>query len=352
VREKRLVEQIADAVLYEGYILYPYRPSAVKNQQRWNFGALCPESFVVAQKGTESSTMQTQCLVQINKKTSLDLTIRFLHLSLREVAERVSSCELPSHDCGHFVDDKARHFKFVPALILKGTTWQTWQEAIEREVVIPKIDLIPRAPQAFGFSFPSNRTTELLVDEAAGEAVGLVVRTQFEITGTVEVSAFPIDADVTKLTVVIRNLSRLAAAAVGRDDALTCSFVSTHTILEVRDGVFLSQLDPPAAYREASRECVNRGTYPVLVGAAGERNCMLSSPIILYDYPEIAPQSAGSLFDGTEIDEILTLRIMTLTDAEKREARNADALARQLLERTESMSAEQLMKLHGVMRRG
>jgi len=76
----------------------------------------------------------------------------------------------------------------------------------------------------------------------------------------------------------------------------------------------------------------------------------LSSPIILYDYPQIAPESSGDLFDGTEIDEILSLRIMTLTDEEKREMRESDVRARQILERTESLPVDQLMKLHGVLR--
>ena len=128
------------------------------------------------------------------------------------------------------------------------------------------------------------------------------------------------------------------------------SFVSTHTILDVRDGEFVSLLDPPEAFREAAAGCSNVGTYPVLIGAEGSRDCMLSSPIILYDYPQIAPESAGNLFDGTEIDEILTLRIMTLTDEEKHEMRGADDRARQILERTEALPLEQLMKMHGAMR--
>jgi hydrogenase maturation protease len=77
---------------------------------------------------------------------------------------------------------------------------------------------------------------------------------------------------------------------------------------------------------------------------------MLSSPIILYDYPQVAPESAGDLFDSTEIDEILTLRILTLTDEEKREMRSVDERARAILERTETLPAEQLMKLHGAVR--
>jgi hydrogenase maturation protease len=79
-------------------------------------------------------------------------------------------------------------------------------------------------------------------------------------------------------------------------------------------------------------------------------DAMLSSPIILYDYPKIAPESAGALFDGTEIDEILTLRIMTLTDQEKMEMASTDERAKEILERTESMPPEQFMKLHGILR--
>lgn len=126
---------------------------------------------------------------------------------------------------------------------------------------------------------------------------------------------------------------------------------STHTILNVRDGEFVSSLDPPETLREAVAACENTGTWPVLVGEEGARDTMLSSPIILYDYPQIAPESAGDLFDGTEIDEILTLRIMTLTDEEKREMRGSDDRARQILERTEMLPVEQLMKLHGALKK-
>ncbi|HST20797.1 MAG TPA: hypothetical protein VLR90_06760, partial [Blastocatellia bacterium] len=126
--------------------------------------------------------------------------------------------------------------------------------------------------------------------------------------------------------------------------------VSTHTILSVREGEFVSSLDPPDEFRDAVAHCNNIGTWPVLVGDEGERGVMLSSPIILYDYPQIAPESSGDLFDGTEIDEILTLRIMTLTDEEKREMRSVDERARKILERTETLPAEQLMKMHGAVR--
>ena len=90
----------------------------------------------------------------------------------------------------------------------------------------------------------------------------------------------------------------------------------------------------------------------MLVGdpAKNERDAMLSSPIILYDYPQIAPESPGDLFDGLEIDEILTLRVMAMSDAEKIEMRQVDEQARKILERTENMSSDHLLKMHGVMR--
>jgi hydrogenase maturation protease len=139
-------------------------------------------------------------------------------------------------------------------------------------------------------------------------------------------------------------------AAASRDVALMHSLVSTHVILGAQDGEFVSSLEPPAELQELAGQCENVGVWPVLVGEPGQRDTLLASPIILYDYPQIAPESVGDLFDGTEIDEILSLRIMTLTDDEKREMRESDARARQILERTESMPAEQFMKLHGVVR--
>jgi hypothetical protein len=126
--------------------------------------------------------------------------------------------------------------------------------------------------------------------------------------------------------------------------------VSAHTILGAENGSFVSLLDPPEELGNLAADCTNLGTWPVLVGEDGARDAMLSSPIILYDYPQIAPESPGSLFDGTEIDEILSLRILTMTDEEKREMRQSDERAREILERTDNMPPEQFMKLHGVLR--
>jgi hydrogenase maturation protease len=157
------------------------------------------------------------------------------------------------------------------------------------------------------------------------------------------------DKDLFRICVHIENRT-LGTGALTSNAVMPHSFVSTHTILHVHQGSFISLLDPPEALKSFTQDCNNVHTWPVLIGNEGEYDTMLSSPIILYDYPQIAPESPGSLFDGTEIDEILALRIMTLTDEEKAELRQGDARAREILERTEALSPEQMMKLHGVIR--
>ena len=192
----------------------------------------------------------------------------------------------------------------------------------------------------------------------------MLLRTQEQVQGVLELRIadcrLPIDETeqlspnphLFRVTVRILNLTPFEDAGKrSRDEALMRTLISTHTILGTVGGEFVSLLDPPEEFREAAARCENKGTWPVLVGQDGERDCLLSSPIILYDYPEVAPESAGELFDSTEIDEILTLRIMTLTDEEKREMRGADERTRRILERTETMPAEQMMKLHGAIRK-
>ena len=98
------------------------------------------------------------------------------------------------------------------------------------------------------------------------------------------------------------------------------------------------------------KACKNAGNFPVLVGNEGERDMLLCSPIVLYDYPQIAPESAGDFYDATEMDEMLTLRVMTLSDDEKNEIRTGDDRVRGLLQRTEESAREQLLKTHGTIR--
>jgi hypothetical protein len=284
-----VVKQIANAVLYEGYMLYPYRASAVKNQQRFNFGVLYPREYCELQLGSEASEMKTECLVEGTPSSTIEIKIRFLQLAAR----------------------------------------QEWQEGQERELCVQGCDLESLAAHALTQRFTFEGSVE-------GEA---------------ELRAFRLDQNLYKVTLSVRNLASLEnAPALCRDQVLLQSLVSVHSILQVANGEFVSLLDPPEDLKEAAATCHNVGTWPVLAGVEGQRDLVLSAPIILYDYPQIAPESAGDLFDGTEIDEILALRILTMTDAEKLEVRNGDDRARRILERTEMLPPEHFQKLHGALR--
>jgi hypothetical protein len=336
------VEKIAEAVLYEGYMLYPYRASAVKNQQRWNFGVLAPQAYSEQQNGTEVATMQTECLFRVRPSPYLSVKVRFLQTVDRCVGKLTQPLRaLPSGD----------QFNFEPAdkLEVAGRTFIPWQEAREREV-LALTDCaagIPARHLQF-FEFPAGREVEPLRDHA-GLIAGVLIREWKQLSGSAEVTLSRCQDNIGKVTVSIRNLTT-SGPYENRSEALKCSFLSTHTILHVGDGEFISLLDPPDNLKTLTDACSNSGTWPVLIGEPGERSTMLSSPIILYDYPQIAPESPGSLFDGTEIDEILSLRILTMTDEEKQEMRRSDERTRQVLERTESMPPEQFIKLHGALR--
>lgn len=284
----QLMNRIANTVLYEGYILYPYRPSAIKNQRRFNFGVLVPPDYSERECGSETSEMCTECLVSGGPDATLEVRVRFLQVE-------------PS---------------------------PTWQEAVEREIHLADCSLgsLAANAQREEFRFPP-------------------------VEGSVDLAAVRLEVDLYRVTARISNRSNMAGLEPQcRDEVLPFSLASTHTILAVKGGEFVSLLDPPERFREAAAGCRNAGAWPVLVGDAGERDAMLSSPIILYDYPQVAEESPGDLFDGAEIDEILTLRILTMTDEEKREMRQSGGRARQILERTEAMPEEQFMKLHGALR--
>jgi hypothetical protein len=339
---RALVNRIAEAVLYEGYILYPYRPS-VKNRQRWTFGGLYPEAYCQAQQCGDTSGNQTECLVRGGDDTTVEVAVRFLHLTARIVGVLDDPLSARSQDA-------EPPFRLVESLRVGDRVYHTWQEAEEREIILGELALaaILEQPQRKTFAFPGKCWQEPLTD-ASGQIVAVLVREQQCVAGVIEVSATSLAAGLARLSVRVTNQTRIAGP-MNRDAALLRALVSTHTILGVRGGDFVSLLDPPASCREAAAACRNVGTWPVLVGEEGQTDTLLSSPIILYDYPELAPESPGNFFDATEIDEMLTLRILTMTDAEKQEMAAVDDRARELLARTESMAREQLLGLHGTVR--
>lgn len=350
----KLVEDIANAVLYEGYMLYPYRPSSVKNRQRWNFGVVYPRVYSAMQQSTASWFMQTECIATANSSAKLGIKVRFL----QAVARTIGALDTPLDDWpADLQQGKEPDFRIVESLEVDGRILQTWQEAVKCEIVLPPLSLSEShsTHHSSVHHFPGGRELEA-VRSTDGQIAGLLVRTKVALAAEVDAIANPVSDRLFKITVRISNASVMASSddtdpgSLNRDAALMQSLLSAHTVLAIDGGEFVSLIDPSASLKEVVAACNNVGTWPVLAGEEGQRDGMLSCPIILYDYPQIAPESPGDLFDGTEIDEILALRILTMTEDEKQEMRHADERARQILERTESMPMEHFMKLHGVLR--
>ncbi len=320
---------VANAVLYEGYLLYPYTASSAKNQMRWQFGVVVPPASDAAARG-EPAGQQTEVLLLSGGDPRIDVVARFLHVETRRVEARSGD-------------------EFVPvrALTVDGVEHLTFEEAVEREVHVALRPLRLTAASA-PIAVDARREIEPLRD-AAGESVARIVRERCALAGTVDVSAEPLSETLMKVRVRLENATA-GAAVEPREATLRRAFVSAHAILHVRKGSFLSALDPPEFAGPATAALENRNLWPVLAGPhddAQHAALVLASPIILYDFPEVARQTEGDACDATEIDELLNLSVLSLSDAERDEARATDPRARAIVERAERFGRAELARLHG-----
>ncbi len=311
---------IADAVLYEGYLLYPYRASSPKNQCRWQFGVLGPPGAAEAGIGEERS-LDTQFLIAGGG--SLTLVVRFLQLQRRQT-------------------ETLEDGSWVPVDELRTTDghWLSWDEAVECEINIGTLELDDKHRS---WTLPLAVSGGTAVEEISG---GRLVRTRRDLSAEVTVDAVR-DDRLHRISLSVENITAPAADPAG---AIAGSMIGTHVIAESTGGRFVSLLEPPPDATAAVTRCRHRRCFPVLAGAPGENDLLLISPIILYDHPQVAEQSNGALYDSTEIDEILTLRVMTMTDEEKTQARATDPLAAAIIDRCDAMSPEAMQRLHGVLR--
>jgi hypothetical protein len=321
------VRRVADAVLYEGYILYPYRASAQKNHSRWQFGVLMPPGYAAADP-SETAAMRAECVFEHRGQPTLAVTVRFLQVQRRRTEDRSPDGTVQGTD--------------TTAPGVPGPA--VWDEAVEREVtVIVTSEALIGEGAISAFRVPGGVDVEAVPG-------GRVVRRREPLAGSVTVRADPLPGPwrAARLTVEVVNESE--GAATSRDAALPAALVAAHLIITVSGGAFLSMTDPPEWATPQVAACQNQGCWPVLAGPEGGRQVMLAAPIILPDHPQVAPESPGELYDGTEIDEILTLRTLALSDEEKAAARATDARAAALIDRVDAMDAPTMEQLHGTIR--
>src|SRR5579875_3758793 len=340
----------ADAILYEGYLLYPYRRSSGKNRVRWQFGVLVPRAWARARGladtsvagSAESWWQQTECLLDAPDDATIGCRVRFLQLQRKSVEER-------SPDGS---------YRGVDMLEAGGRLELSFGEAVPREFdAEATAGGLLAAQRRLDLRVPGGEDTEPLTDDA-GRVLGRVARRRWPVTATVTMSAerceTPEAAEppsrLLRIRLRVENAGDGCAEDEPREEALRGSLIASHALLAVRGGSFVSLLEPPAWAEQAARACSNVHAFPVLAGEHGSSDVMLSSPILLYDYPQVAPESPGDLHDAAEIDEILSLRTLTLTDAEKREARATDPRAAAILDRIDVMPPEVMSRLHGAVR--
>jgi hypothetical protein len=325
---------VADAVMYEGYLLYPYRASAAKNRVRWQFGVLGPQGAAAAGVG-EAPDLSAQILVRHNGATTVTVRLRFLQLNSRSVESF----------------DAAAGFVSVDELRIDDQQWLAWDEAIEHELLV---GTVPVDGTTMDTSFPisvEGATEEVSeLRDRDGRLAGRATRSRRPLNAMVHLTARPTAEvpSVSCLGVEVRNRGTLSDPVA--HEALAGSFLGAHLLLSCTGGELVSMQDPPAELEAAAQDCRQNRCWPVLAGPEGSSDVLLVSPIILGDHPQLAPESAGALFDSTEIDEILTLRILTMTEQEKSQARATDPRAAEIIDRSESLSQAELSRMHGALR--
>ena len=345
--------QITDAVLYEGYVLFPYRASALKNRYRWQWGVVIPQAQVDI-GGSEPSELPCEVLLRAAAGTDVTVTARFLHLRLRQMVDAD----------GTEVDE----------LDIDGEPVPTWEEGLEHEVTC-SVTLGHRRTWTRRFALDAARE----VEDVGG--AGQAVRTTWAVAGELQVTVDPAGAGRWRVRTALRNVTPWSQHRAAREDVLRRSLVGVHVLLEAHDGAFASVIDPPH-WADGIDEPRNRGLHPVLVGDAEDQpgstehgadarpppaegtvdaatgqaelrrsgSMVLAAPIILYDHPQVAPESPGPSFDATEVDELLALAVMGLTDDEKRRARATDPRAAELIDRTDHLPPSVQERLHGTVR--
>lgn len=136
---------VADAVLYEGYLLYPYRRSSAKNRVRWQFGVLFPRDWVESEgpvvpgvSGSADSWYQrTECLLRIRRPDAcVRVRVRYLQVQCKQVQET-------GRDGDHITveslrtDDGTVHLTFDEAVPREADVTVCLDDLLQREHTVP-----------------------------------------------------------------------------------------------------------------------------------------------------------------------------------------------------------------------
>lgn len=334
-----ILEKLTKTLLYEGYSLFPYYRSSIKNQKPIPFGVIFPKDYHAFHEFSFSEIQSQTVLISSNELT-VNIGIRFLHLRKTELFQKVN--------------DAGDNHDFVPtgSFDVNGKTYQAGWQTIERKIntgQLPIADLLKES-KTIPIEFDNMNEGEIIFNEEK-EIVARQTTSVCAIKGNIKIKAEKINdkANAFRLTVTVINLTPVRnAPAISRDDVFMESFLSTHIILQTENGIFISHQDTGDEWKDAIGACANVNTWPILIDKGN--TTLLSSPIILYDYPEINSKSSGILFDSTEIEEALLLHVNLLSDEDKKRIGSNDEKLQAMLNRVNSMTPEDLRAYHSMMK--
>lgn len=325
-----ILENLTKTVLYEGYSIFPYHRSAIKNQKPIPFGVIYPEEYH-KYNHYAPSLMQTECVVNTESQVSININVRFLHLIKTEVFQNDNTEK----------ENKNNFNKF------SHEGWQTIERTIPSGDV-PLYELV-NSKQTFIIDFDSVEQTKYSTGEN-DLLKSKQINSVSKINGTITLEAFPIEnkSSFFRIRVTVTNNSVINnAETASQHEAFSQSFISTNTILKITGGEFSSEQNPSENFKSIISQNKNIGTWPILIEESNRT--MLSSPIILYDYPKINAQSKGDLFDSLEIEEMLMLHLSVMSEDEKNNIAESDDKMRAMLDKAKQVTPEELLNLHGGM---
>ncbi|HXB16772.1 MAG TPA: hypothetical protein VNV44_13635 [Solirubrobacteraceae bacterium] len=268
------IEELIDSLLWEGYALYPYTPGATKNATPTPFGILYPPTYAAGLASTFDH-LEMRCVAEAPPGASVRAEVRFLVAA--------------GH--GHRASDRRLELAAAGIETL-GSPWQS---------------------------------TETIRTSSADR----------RLTVALELGASPLEPGRYELALRVENRTA-CRDGLDRAAALACSLISTHPVLRIEGGRFVSPLERP---------CRSVNTFPVL--ASDEDEVLLGAAIVLPEHPMIAPESRGGLFDSTEIEEALLLHVKTLSDGEREEIEREDPRVQEMIERAAAATPEDVLALHG-----
>lgn len=278
------VDELVRTLLYEGYALYPYTPGATKNATPTPFGIVYPPAYAV-ESPTTYDHLRLQCIAEVEDVQTARLSIDV-----------------------HFLEPAGeRH------------------EGIERRVTLPATSLAELGSEAatvpFGFD---------------------------AVQGHLRVGAQAFHGGLVRVTASVHNETEVQDG-LDRPGALRSSLLSTHVVARIADSGraagFISPTAPPEHAATANMACANVNTFPVL--ASREDDVVVGCAIVLPDHPQLAPESRGDLFDGTEIEEALLLHVLALSADEVDEISKQDPAIREMVRRAAATTPEEFAKLRG-----